>query len=257
MFVRLALCTALFLAATDARAQQAGVAPVPAGQATIATDPAPVAPSPAAPRPPKLLRDIFQALTRPPPPALPADPAPLLADPLPAQGAPAPAKPAATIAPRPKPVVVRPRPTVAPTPARPVATLPLEGVPPVAAPVIEALTAPPTLPPAPPVAEIAAPAPIVAIAPIEPRPAASRAPPSVRAPSLLARAWPWLALVLLGAVAAITPGVRRARRLGRTRAALSLTSRLAVPDGFGGVPDLAFAKPPIAIRARLVELAYD
>ncbi|MBA2466192.1 MAG: hypothetical protein H0V46_01125, partial [Sphingomonas sp.] len=126
---------------------------------------------------------------------------------------------------------------------------------PPAAPVVVATPAPPAAP-----AAQAGPAKVEA-APLEPAPAAptpfpvGRAEPALpeqHRTSLLPRS-PWIFLLLLAAAAAIAAGagLSRARRLGRTRAALSIDPRLDLGEGSCVVGGGSLACPPMSIRARL------
>ena len=211
---------------------------------------------------PKMVIDVFKALTRPrrpvPPPPVPTTPpsepaAPIIAAPPPT---PAPLSDAAPPPPRPLPS--------APTPiAVPRATIPK---PPPAAPAPPPRASlPPTAPMPPVVAVPSGPASPVAIQPPPPPPsplapsvreataAARMAPkPVPRGTSLLLQS-PWLLIGLLAAAAAMAGGTMasRARRIARTRAALSLDPRLDLGTAIGAPGGLPLAGPAVAIRARL------
>jgi hypothetical protein len=203
---------------------------------------------------PKLIIDVLKHLTKPrprlaPPPApLPVEPArPVVAAPVPA----------------PPPVIVTPSPRHVPT-AAPAAAAP---------PIVKPRSSPPPAaktPPKPPPIAVAEPAPSVEpviAAPAEPAPPPLRVTAvreaSVAAPvpalaaqrnaSLLSQS-PFLLLALLAAAAATIAAATawsRARRLGRTRAALSLDPRLDLAEGSCSTGGLALACPPMSIRTRL------
>ena len=63
--------------------------------------------------------------------------------------------------------------------------------------------------------------------------------------------WLLLGLIAAAAIAATSVGVQRARRIARTRAALSLEPRFEMRAGTGSASGLALAGPPLAIHARL------
>ena len=60
-----------------------------------------------------------------------------------------------------------------------------------------------------------------------------------------------LALIAAAVIAAASVGVQRARRIARTRAALSLEPRLDMPAGAGSASGITLAAPQLVIRARL------
>jgi hypothetical protein len=204
---------------------------------------------------PKLIIDVFKHLTRPrprpaPPPApLPVEPAkPVVAAPAlvpPRTVVTPPSKAVPTAAPAAAaPKVVKPR----PTPLSPPATK----APPTPAPIAIAEPAAPVEPViARPVVPAPAPAPVT---PVRESSTAAPAPalPAQRNASLLSQR-PWLLLALLAAAAAIAAATvwSRARRIGRTRAALSLEPRLDLAEGSCSADGLALACPPMSIRTRL------
>ena len=202
---------------------------------------------------PKLIIDVFKHLTKPRPRPAPPPAAPLPVEPAePVVAAPAPVPPPAVVTPPPRPVpaaapaavaapVVKPRPAPppavkAPRPPAPVAVAVPVGP---AEPVIATPVEPPPPPPVTPVREASAPVPAPPL-------------PIQRNASLLSQSQ-WLLLALLAGAGAIAaaPAWSRARRIGRTRAALSLDSRLDLAEGSCSTGGLALACPPMSIRTRL------
>jgi hypothetical protein len=100
----------------------------------------------------------------------------------------------------------------------------------------------------------AEPAPPPPITPVREAGVAAPAPalPAQRNASLLSQS-PWLLVLLFAAGAAIAAAIAwsRARRIGRTRAALSLDARLDLAEGSCSAGGLALAGPPMSIRTRL------
>jgi hypothetical protein len=201
---------------------------------------------------PKLIIDLFNQIRRPrprPAPPVPAPaptPAPLPAEPeAPVAAAPVPEPPSATVPPTPRPVP-KPAPAAIPRdvqpPPAPVPQVPVEIVAPVvpAEPVIATAEPAAPLTPTPPAARPPAPQPK----------AAARA--AERNSSLLSEG-SWLVLALLAAAAAVAGAAAwsRARQIARTRAALSLESRLDPTEGSCSAARLAMACPPMSIRTRL------
>ena len=210
---------------------------------------------------PKLLIDVFNLLTKPrrptaqpaPPPSTPAPVEPAAVTPLPV------VQPAAVpVAPRPVPrgvvvvpLVVKATPSPTPKPSPLPKPLPRAEPPtPLAAPPTAAGPAPPAEPaiaapvePAPPPQ-----APVIHSGP----PASPVVSPAQRSASLLSQG-NWLLLALLAAAAIAAAATwNRARRIARTRAALSLAPRLDLSDGSScSVDGLALACPPMSIRTRL------
>jgi len=210
---------------------------------------------------PKLLIDVFKRLSRPraapkpPPPVFTPAPAP------PAAGAvPAPAAPVVIAQPTPAPPAAKPA-AVAPVavpraaPPRPVPSTkpppPVEPAP--ASPVAAAVPQPPS-PPVPEPAEPAVPAPEPPITISQPPDTSAPASTPAEPPGYFLAAGTLLPLIaLLAALAAIAAGLSfsRARRVARTRAALSLSPRLDIPRGDFSLGGLALAGPSVAIRAWL------
>ena len=207
---------------------------------------------------PKLVIDVLNLLTQPrqpapPPPAIlqPVEPA------APVIGTPAPEPPASAIPPPP-----RSRPVASPAPATAVPLNPRPAPP-------SAATPPPNpAAPAEPASTGAVaeeipppmPAPVEAVTPVatppEPVPRAASpeptaVPASQRSASMLESRWLLLALLAAAATIAGAAAWNRARRLARTRAALSLEPRLDLSDGTCSLEGLALAGPPVSIRTRL------
>ena len=233
----------LLILAAPAQAQEAGTSPA---TGTVATQPVrdtrPTTGSEPPKVDPKLLIDVINLLTRPrpaPPPAVTptpatpepvATPSPTATEPKPAAVAvaPAPKIPPPAVVPRAAPAVPaspRPSPSAAPAPPPAAAEEPLPGE-----------AAPPAPPPA--VTVTAQPA------PPEPEPILE---PATVFPSF----WWLLGLLAAAAIAAASAGVQRARRIARTKAALSLSPRLDLSEGAGSTKGLALAGPAVAIRTRL------
>ena len=240
----------LLILAASAQAQEpAGTNPATGAVATPPvrdTRPAPDAELPKVD--PKLLFDVINALTRPRP------------APPPGATAPAPTEPAPT----------PPPPATEPTEPKPaaIAVPPAPKIPPPVVVPRAAPTAPATPPPEPSAVRPAPPAAVdeplpAEIAPAASPPAIAAAPPAATEPAASkpvlepADAFPgtigWLLLALIpaSAVAATSLGVQRARRIARTKAALSLEPRLDMSAGIGSTKGLALAGPSVAIRTRL------
>lgn len=215
-----------------ARAQDSGPTPERGTIPAQPTDPAdqPSEPGADAPKPDRnVLIDLLNELTRPPPRQTPPQSAPPVEPQPPVVAAPVAVPPSTTIPPlpgdRPKPAAPAALPVAAPV-----------------APVEPVIAAPQPAQPAPPAT------------PIE-QPSAAQAPVAAtaqRSTSLLAQS-PWLLLALLAAAAMIAGAVawQRARRIARTRAALSLQPRLDLAEGSCAAAGLAMACPPMSIRTRL------
>lgn len=203
---------------------------------------------------PKLLIDLFNRLTRPrqpaPPPLsapMPAEPAaPVAADPLPE--------------PAPMAIPVPPRRRQPPATEAPVSRDPKAAPSAVPQPAPPARLATPAAPPEPtiveapePAAAAVPPARIAPVAPVHPTGVAEPAqPPPQRTALLLSQSgWIILALLLILAAAVGAAAWNRARRIARTRAALSLEPRLDLADGSCSVGGGGLACPPMSIRTRL------
>ena len=227
---------------------------------TAPVDPAVATPAPPPAKPRQVLLDMIKTLTQPRDPAgtagtavpvpLPAEPTGTVVTPAPAPTVvtPVPPKPVVATLPRPRTVpgvkIAPVRPAPRPVPPRdvtvaPVAPAMIDQVPLAAEPSAPAIPAPTPM-----AAETSAAEPAQPVAVTE---AAHR-------PAL----WPWL---LAGAMVAAAAGIgaqklRHRRRLARTRAAVALAPRIDLAAGRGGPIKLAFAKPTLAIRARLDEVAH-
>lgn len=242
----------LLISSSSARAQRVDQGTPATGTAPV--DPAVSTPAPPPPRPRQVLLDMIKTLTQPPDQAGTAVPAPLPAQPAGTVVTPAPAPTEVTPVP-PKPFVAAPpRPRTVPgvkiEPVRPVP----RPVPPRVVAVAPAVIDPVPLAVEPPAPAIPAPSPLA----VE-TPAAEQAQPlAVTEPARRPSLWPWL---LAGAIVAAAAGfgaqrLRYRRRLARTRAAFSLAPRIDLSAGRGGPPNLALARPTLAIRARLDEVAH-
>jgi len=242
-----AFTAVLILTGTGVRAQdktgtaaESGAVPADAGSA-------PGKPAIGIDRPkltPKMVIDAFNVLTQPRPGAAADSAAPAPAGPAVVAAAPAPTTPAgatgvattpalAPAAGQPSQAVPRPITTTAPRPAAS-AVLPLR-------PQVEPARPAPAARPAP------------GAAPEVTPPTAALPIPSAAPASFMVGTAAWLLIGLLAAaaVAGSVVRVRRTRRLGRTRAALTLKPRLDLSAGASSLSGLSLASPPFAIRARL------
>ena len=264
----LALTAALLIGGSAALAQEQE-STVARGTAATPTQPAPKPREPAAATrvdqpqiDPNMIIDVFNRLTRPRPPAPP--PPPLPDEPIVREiVTPVPTRPAATVPPPPRVVPPPPRgrqpaPTnvAEPRPSQRVPAVaspppPLAGPTPVAPPRAPAGLAAPAapIPPAPAVlagSGQAIPAPVLPAPVVEPF-----ARPAQRSNALLSpRSWFIIALLAVAAAAA-GAAVHRARRIARTRGALSLDPRLDLAEGACAVRGGSLACPPMTIRTRL------
>ncbi|MCY7338560.1 MAG: hypothetical protein LH465_01150 [Sphingomonas bacterium] len=236
----------LLVGGAPARTQSVDQASPASGVTTAPVDPAIVPPPP--PKPRQLLLDMIKTLTQPrdpgmTPPPVPAEPAGTAVTPTPAPTfvTPVPPKPvAATPLPRPRAV-----PAVKVEPARPPRpTPPLVVAAPPPAPAVVAQVPRVIEPPAP-----VAPLP----APTIPMVAEQVEAVAVTTTTPRAAWWPWLLAGMIVALAAAFAAhrLRRHRRLERTRAALALAPRIDWSAGHGAPLRVEFARPPLAIRARL------
>lgn len=224
---------------------------------TAPVDPAVAMPAPPPPKPRQVLLDMIKTLTQPRDPAGTAVPVPLPAEPTGTVVTPAPAPTVVTPVP-PKPVVATlPRPRTVPgvkiAPVRP-APRPAPPRDVAVAPVAPAVIDQVPLAAEPPAPAIPAPTPMA----VETSDAEPAQPVAVTEPARWPSLWPWL---LTGAMVAAAAGfgaqkLRHRRRLARTRAAVALAPRIDLATGRGGPINLAFAKPTLAIRARLDEVAH-